>query len=187
MSHGQRMRSSFQSWLLLPEFPVGRAPSLGPWYRLFQPDAGGCVGDVGSFAWLCHQNQIVNQNDNGVFNLNILLSDRNITSILSIYVIEKSAPTCIKASKTHWWRCCFREEGPCLDEIIYIYIYIIYSIYRTYTDIYIYTRVYIYIVEYSLDPQEHLPIKRQRGIGRNSWRRVPAWTLAVKWGAEVLR
>jgi hypothetical protein len=45
---------------------------------------------------------LTNQNDNGVFNLNILLSDRNITSILSIYVIEKSAPTCIKASKTHW-------------------------------------------------------------------------------------
>ena len=80
------------------------------------------------------ENQIVNQPiDNGVFCLNILLSDHNITSIMPIYFIEKSTPICIKASKAHWWRCCFREEWPCLDEIFlinntdtyeYVYIYI---------------------------------------------------------------
>ena len=76
---------------------------------------------------------LTNQIDNGVFCLNILLSDHNITSIMPIYFFEKSTPICIKASKAHWWRCCFCEEWPCLDEIFlinntdtyeYVYIYI---------------------------------------------------------------
>ena len=82
-----------------------------------------------------------NQIDSGVFNLDTLLLDHKITSTYHVYtclqyILVRNRPP--HASKTHGWRCFFREEWPCLAEMMFIN-----------TRIYIYTNNKLNIIVYT--------------------------------------